>query len=70
MIVALVNNMPNSAFIDTEEQFRRMVAAGSGGEVAELALYTITEAPRSRALAPVIESRYRSSSSGTTSRTR
>lgn len=59
MIVALVNNMPDSAFVDTEEQFRRAVAAGPVGDVAEIALYTITEIPRSESLAPVIQSRYR-----------
>jgi homoserine O-succinyltransferase len=59
MIVALVNNMPDSAFIDTEEQFRRAIAAGPVADVAELALYTITEIPRSDTLSPVIRSRYR-----------
>lgn len=58
MIVALVNNMPDSAFVDTEEQFRRAVSAAPGGDV-DLALYTITEIPRSESLAQVIQSRYR-----------
>lgn len=57
MIVALVNNMPDSAFLDTEEQFRRVIAAAP--EPVDLALYTITEIPRSESLAPVIQSRYR-----------
>jgi homoserine O-succinyltransferase len=55
--VALVNNMPDSAFIDTEEQFRRATAAPDGAPV-NLELYTIMEIPRSEAVASVIESRY------------
>ena len=58
MIVALVNNMPDSAFIDTEEQFRRAIGAVPGGDI-DLVLYTITEIPRSESLAPVIQDRYR-----------
>jgi homoserine O-succinyltransferase/O-acetyltransferase len=58
MRVALVNNMPDSAFIDTEDQFRRATASGPGGSPVSLELYTITEIPRSERLAPVIESRY------------
>ncbi len=41
--MALVNNMPDSAFVDTEEQFRRAVAAGTDGDDVEIELYTITE---------------------------
>jgi len=59
MIVALVNNMPDSAFIETEEQIRSLTAPSSAGENVELALYTITEIPRSDAIASVIQSRYR-----------
>jgi homoserine O-succinyltransferase len=44
--------MPDAAFVDTEAQFRRAVAP------AELALYTITEIPRSEATTAVIEKRY------------
>jgi homoserine O-succinyltransferase/O-acetyltransferase len=55
MIVALVNNMPDSAFVDTEEQFRSL----TGADGVDLALYTITEIPRSEAVAAVIQSRYR-----------
>ncbi len=57
--VALVNNMPDSAFLDTEDQFRRASAAGPDGGFVELQLYTITEIPRSEAVASMIESRYR-----------
>jgi homoserine O-succinyltransferase/O-acetyltransferase len=59
MIVALVNNMPDSAFLDTEEQFRALISSPTGAEPVDLALYTITELPRSEAIASVIRSRYR-----------
>jgi homoserine O-succinyltransferase/O-acetyltransferase len=55
--VALVNNMPDSAFVDTENQFRR-AAEGTSGAAVNFDLYTITEIPRSEAIAEVIESRY------------
>ncbi len=57
--VGLVNNMPDSAFVDTEEQFRALVMSGPGGDAAvEFELYTITEIPRSEATTEVIEARY------------
>jgi homoserine O-succinyltransferase/O-acetyltransferase len=56
--VALVNNMPDSAFLDTENQFRR-AALGTNGAGIEFELYTIKEIPRSEKVAPVIEERYR-----------
>jgi len=55
--VALVNNMPDSAFVDTENQFRGAAEAPDGAEV-NFELYTITDIPRSDAIAEVIESRY------------
>jgi homoserine O-succinyltransferase/O-acetyltransferase len=55
--VALVNNMPDSAFVDTENQFRRAAESPDSGGV-NFDLYTITEIPRSEAIAEVIESRY------------
>ena len=55
--VALVNNMPDSAFVDTEDQFRRATATAETGGVT-LDLYTITDIPRSHELASVIDSRY------------
>jgi homoserine O-succinyltransferase len=58
MRVALVNNMPDSAFVDTEEQFRRATANAPDGTEVALELYTITEIPRSEAIAPLIHSRY------------
>jgi homoserine O-succinyltransferase/O-acetyltransferase len=57
--VALVNNMPDSAFVDTEDQFRRATEAGMDGVAVELELYAIEEIPRSEAIASVIRSRYR-----------
>ena len=55
--VALVNNMPDAAFLDTEEQFRRAVVAGHGDGV-ELKLYTIAEVARLEETAAVIRERY------------
>lgn len=57
--VGLVNNMPDSAFRDTEDQFRRATAAAPDGGLVDLQLYTIMEIPRSEAVASMIESRYR-----------
>jgi homoserine O-succinyltransferase len=59
MIVALVNNMPDSAFVDTETQFRRAITTNPGRQDVDLVLYTIAEIPRSEAIASVIQSRYR-----------
>jgi homoserine O-succinyltransferase/O-acetyltransferase len=59
IVVALVNNMPDSAFVDTEDQFRRATVAGADGVAVELELYAIDEIPRSQAIASVIQSRYR-----------
>ena len=59
LTVALVNNMPDSAFVDTEDQFRRAMQAGTDGDDVELDLYTITDIPRSEAIASVVDSRYR-----------
>ena len=56
--VGLVNNMPDSAFVDTENQFRRAAAGANGGGI-EFELYTIKEIPRSEKVAALIEERYR-----------
>lgn len=56
--VALVNNMPDSAFVDTEAQFRTAAFAGDTGGI-EFELYTIKEIPRCEKIAAVIDSRYR-----------
>jgi homoserine O-succinyltransferase len=57
LTVALVNNMPDSAFVDTENQFRRAAGAAAPAGV-DFQLFTITDIPRSEAVADVIESRY------------
>jgi homoserine O-succinyltransferase len=57
--VGLVNNMPDAAFAETEEQFRRLLSSGAdGGAGVALDLYTITEIPRSETTNAVISSRY------------
>ena len=56
--VALVNNMPDSAFLDTEEQFRG-AAVGANGTGIEFELYTIKEIPRSERVAALIHEHYR-----------
>jgi homoserine O-succinyltransferase/O-acetyltransferase len=55
--VALVNNMPDSAFLDTENQFRG-VAVGGHVSGIKFELYTIKEIPRSEKIATLIEERY------------
>ena len=57
LTVALVNNMPDSAFLDTESQFRE-VALGRLGTGIDFELYTIKEVPRSDRVASVIDERY------------
>ena len=54
--VALVNNMPDAAFVDTEEQFRGLVH-GALGEI-DLRLYTIEDFPRSEETRALIDERY------------
>jgi homoserine O-succinyltransferase len=56
--VALVNNMPDSAFVDTENQFRTAAFAADIARI-DFELYTIKEIPRSEKVAAVIDSRYR-----------
>jgi homoserine O-succinyltransferase/O-acetyltransferase len=56
--IALVNNMPDSAFVDTEDQFRRAALAAEDARV-QFELYTIMEIPRSEEIASVIRARYR-----------
>jgi homoserine O-succinyltransferase/O-acetyltransferase len=57
--VALVNNMPDAAFVDTEGQFRRAMAADPGVGRLDLQLYTLSEVPRSEAISSLIRSDYR-----------
>lgn len=56
--VALVNNMPDAAFVDTEDQFRSAVTAGCDGVSVKLKLYTVDGVTRSQATTAVIEERY------------
>lgn len=56
--VGLVNNMPDSAFVDTENQFRG-AAMGANDDGIEFELYTIKEIPRSDKVGALIEERYR-----------
>jgi homoserine O-succinyltransferase len=56
--VALVNNMPDSAFLDTEQQFRHAVAPGGGNASIDLQLYTMAGLPRSEETIAMIRSRY------------
>jgi homoserine O-succinyltransferase len=55
--VGLVNNMPDSAFADTENQFRGATLAANGAGIG-FELYTIKEIPRSEKVAALIEERY------------
>jgi homoserine O-succinyltransferase/O-acetyltransferase len=55
--VALVNNMPDSAFLDTEKQFRG-AALGTGADDIKFELYTIKELTRSDIVAAMIQERY------------
>jgi homoserine O-succinyltransferase len=57
--VALVNNMPDAAFVDTEQQFCSAVAADSGGGDIEMRLYAIDEVQRSEQTRAVIAENYR-----------
>ncbi len=56
--MALVNNMPDAAFADTERQFQRAVSAGLGADHVEIELYTMPGISRSDAVAAEIRSRY------------
>jgi homoserine O-succinyltransferase/O-acetyltransferase len=55
--VAIVNNMPDAAFVDTEAQFRR--ALSGYPEPLQLELYTMAGVMRSDDVAGEIRSRYR-----------
>lgn len=57
--MALVNNMPDAAFVDTEEQFRRVTAPAAGETPVELELYTLAGISRGDGAAAAIRSRYR-----------
>ncbi len=58
--VALVNNMPDGAFRDTETQFRRVLATDDDEPQVALGLYTLPGLSRSDAVADEIHERYQS----------
>lgn len=58
--VALVNNMPDGAFRDTEAQFRRVLATDDDEPEVALELYTLPGLSRSDAVANEIRARYQS----------
>jgi homoserine O-succinyltransferase len=55
---ALVNNMPDGAFVQTEDQFLDLLATGSGSEGLDVRLYTMAGVPRAQATALRIAERY------------
>ncbi len=59
LTVGLVNNMPDAAFVDTEQQFQRAMSVDPELGQLELQHYTIPELPRSEAISELIASRYR-----------
>jgi homoserine O-succinyltransferase/O-acetyltransferase len=56
--IALVNNMPDGAFLDTEHQFRRAVTAGGQTDADALSLYAMPGLHRSDEVTAEIRSRY------------
>lgn len=56
--VALVNSMPDGAFVDTEHQFRDATMGVGGPGSVNLSLYTMPGLTRSEAVAAEIHSRY------------
>jgi homoserine O-succinyltransferase len=58
--VALVNNMPDGAFRDTEAQFRRVLASGDSEPGVAVELYTFPGLSRSDEIASEIRERYQS----------
>ena len=58
--VALVNNMPDPAFLATERQFRELLAAAADGRPVRLRLTSLPEIGRGRALRGQIDDRYES----------
>ncbi len=55
---ALVNNMPDGAFIETERQFLGLLGAGSGDEALDTRLYSMPSIPRGEAIAKRIAEDY------------
>ncbi len=56
---ALVNNMPDGAFVQTEGQFVDLLDVGSGDQDLDVRLYTMPGVPRGEATALRIAERYR-----------
>jgi len=55
---ALVNNMPDGAFVETERQFLALLGAGSGDEALDTRLYSTPSIPRGEAIAARIADDY------------
>jgi homoserine O-succinyltransferase len=51
--------MPDGAFLDTEEQFRRVLAPPGSADCGELVLYSLPGLTRSASVAATIDARYR-----------
>jgi homoserine O-succinyltransferase len=58
IVVALVNNMPDSALRTTEQQFRELLGAASNNVAVRLRLFSLPELPRSQAGRSHIEQYY------------
>lgn len=55
---ALVNNMPDSAFVDTEEQFLGLLDGASGDQTIAVRLHTLEKVPRGEQAAARIAAGY------------
>ncbi len=55
---ALVNNMPDTAFVDTEEQFLGLLDGASGDQTIAVRLHTLEKVPRGEQAAARIAARY------------
>ncbi len=58
MVIALVNNMPDSALEGTEAQFKGLLAAAAGERLVQLRYSSIPEVPRAAESRASIEARY------------
>jgi len=56
--VALINNMPDGAFVATERQFVGLLDEGVGSESISVNLYTMGGVPRGDKVAEIVEERY------------
>lgn len=55
---SVVNNMPDAAFRDTEQQFLELLDAGSGEDVVEVRRHTLNGVPRGSAISSYIDEWY------------